>query len=85
MNKILFIFITLFVFIPFSNALSKFSLGDRVPNMHIGSISSQNVSYNAVPFVLKRDDGAFVYCLEHQLKINTTDYYNEYNYSKHIN
>lgn len=81
MKKILFIFITLFVFIPFSNALSKFSLGDRVPNMHIGSISSQNVSYNAVPFVLKRDDGAFVYCLEHQLKINTTDYYNEYNYN----
>lgn len=81
MKKILFIFLTLFIFIPFSNALSKFSLGERVPNMHIGSISSQNVSYNAVPFVLKRDDGAFVYCLEHQSKINTTDYYTEYDYN----
>lgn len=81
MKKILFIFLTLFIFIPFSNALSKFSLGERVPNMHIGSISSQNVSYNAVPFVLKRDDGAFVYCLEHQSKINTTDYYTEYEYN----
>lgn len=81
MKKILFIFLTLFIFIPFSNALSKFSLGERVPNMHIGSISSQNVSYNAVPFVLKRDDGTFVYCLEHQSKINTTDSYTEYDYN----
>ena len=81
MKKILFIFLTLFIFIPFSNALTKFSLGDKVPNMHIGSISSQNVSYNGVPFVLKRDDGSFVYCLEHQLKINTTDYYTEYDYN----
>ncbi len=81
MKKILFIFLTLFIFIPVSNALTKFSLGDKVPNMHIGSISSQNVSYNAVPFVLKRSDGAFVYCLEHQLKTNTTDYYTEYDYN----
>ena len=81
MKKIIFIFLTLFIFIPFSNALTKFSLGDKVPNMHIGSISSQNVSYNAVPFVLRRNDGVFVYCLEHQSKINTTDYYTEYDYN----
>jgi len=81
MKKILFVFLTLFIFIPFSKALTKFSLGDKVPNMHIGSISSQNVSYNGVPFVLKREDGAFVYCLEHQSKINTTDYYTEYDYN----
>ena len=81
MKKILFIFLTLFIFIPFSKGLTKFYLGDKVPDMHIGSISSQNVSYNAVPFVLKRSDGTFVYCLEHQLKINTTDYYTEYNYN----
>ena len=81
MKKIIFIFLTLFIFIPFSKGLTKFSLGEKVPNMHIGSISNQNVSYNAVPFVLKRDDGTFVYCLEHQLKINTTDYYTEYDYN----
>ena len=81
MKKILFIFLTLFVFIPFSKGLTKFSIGEKVPNMHIGSISSDNVSYNAVPFVLKRDDGSFVYCLEHQLKINTIDYYTEYDYN----
>lgn len=81
MKKIIFIFLTLFIFIPFSSALTKFSLGDKVPNMHIGSISNKNVSYNAVPFILKRDDGAFVYCLEHQSKINTTDYYAEYDYN----
>lgn len=81
MKKFLFIFLTLFIFIPSSNALSKFYLGDKVPDMHIGSISSKNVSYNAIPFVLRRDDGVFVYCLEHQLKINTTDFYTEYNYN----
>ena len=81
MKKILFVFITLFIFIPVSKCLTKFSIGEKVPNMHIGSISNENVSYNAVPFVLKRSDGVFVYCLEHQLKINTTDYYTEYDYN----
>jgi len=81
MKKILFIFITLFVFIPFSKSLTKFSLGERVPNMHVGTISNQNVSYNAVPYIIKRSDGVFVYCLEQQQKVNTTDYYTEYNYN----
>jgi len=81
MKKIIFVFLTLFIFIPFSNALTKFYLGEKVPNMYVGTISNKNVSYNSVPYVLKRSDGSFVYCLEHQLKINTTDYYTEYNYN----
>lgn len=81
MKKIVFIFLTLFIFIPISKGLAKFSIGEKVPNMNVGIISNQNVSYNGVPYVIKRSDGVFVYGLEHQLKVNTTSYYTEYDYN----
>lgn len=77
MKKITFLFILIFVCISDSNALSKFYLGEKVPNMHVETISNEKV-HNGVPFILRRDDGNFVYCLDQQQKINTTNYYNEY-------
>ena len=83
MKKIIFILLTFFIFIHGSKALSKFYLGERIPNMHIETISNTEI-HNGVPFILRRGDGQFVYCLEQQLKINTTDFYNEYYHNDKI-
>lgn len=83
MKKIIFIFITLFVLIPNSKALSKFYIGEKVPNMHIESVSSNDL-HNGVPFILRRDDGEFVYCINPFQQLNTTDYYSQYTYNNKV-
>lgn len=80
MKKIIFIFLALFIFIPNLNALSKFYLGEKVPNMHIESVSESEV-HNGIPFILRRDDGQFVYCINPFESLNTTNYYSPYNYN----
>ena len=52
MKKFLFIILILFIFISNSEALSKFYLGQRVPNMHIGTISNEMVSHKRNELVL---------------------------------
>ena len=83
MKKIIFIFLTLFIFISSSQALSKFSLHEKVPDMYIESVKDGKV-HNGIPFIIKNEDGKIVYCLNHQEKINTTDYYNEYKYNDNL-
>ena len=83
MKKIIFIFLTMFVFISTSQALSKFHIAEKVPNMHIESIRDIGI-HNGVPFILRRDDGMFVYCLERPKDINENGYYDEYNYNNEI-
>ena len=80
MKKIIFIFLTLFIIIPSSKALSKFNIAEKVPNMHIESVRDIGV-HNGVPFIIRRDDNTFVYCLERPKDINENEYYNEYNYN----
>ena len=77
MKKIIFILLALFVFIPASQGLAKFYIGEKVPNMHIESVRDIGV-HNGVPFILTREDGQFVYCIERPKDINVTDYYKEY-------
>lgn len=80
MKKIIFILFTLLIFIPNTKALSKFYLGEKVPNMHIESVSESEV-HNGIPFILRRDDGKFVYCINPFESLNTTNYYSSYNYN----
>ena len=80
MKKIIFILLALFVFIPASQGLAKFYIGEKVPNMHIESVRDIGV-HNGVPFILTREDGQFVYCIERPKDINVTDYYTEYYYN----
>ncbi|MBR6690730.1 MAG: Cys-Gln thioester bond-forming surface protein [Bacilli bacterium] len=83
MKKLIFIFLLLFIFISDTKALSKFYLGEKIPDMYVETISEKNI-HNGIPFILRRDDGEFVYCLNQQDKINTYNYYNEYNYNNEI-
>jgi len=80
MKKIIFIFLTLFIFISNSEALSKFHIAEKVPNMHIESVRDIGI-HNGVPFIIRRDDGQFVYCLERPKDINENGYYKEYYYN----
>lgn len=80
MKKIIFTILFFTIFIPNSFALSKFYLGDKVPNMYIEEYDDYNF-HNGAPFIIKRDDGAVVYCIDPFQKISTTDYYTEYNYN----
>ncbi|MBQ9072101.1 MAG: Cys-Gln thioester bond-forming surface protein [Bacilli bacterium] len=80
MKKIIFILILFFIFTIDIYAASKFSLGEKVPNMHIESVS-ENDLHNGIPFILRRDDGDFVYCLNPFQQLNTIDYYTEYSYN----
>lgn len=80
MKKIIFIFLTLFIIIPTSQALSKFHIAEKVPDMHIESVRDIGV-HNGVPFVIRRDDNKFVYCLERPKDINENEYYKEYSYN----
>ena len=77
MKKIIFI-LTLFV-ISVTNiqALSKFYLEQKVPNMYIESHTGSNV-HNGAPFVIRREDGALAYCINPYEMINTNEYYYEY-------
>ena len=80
MKKFIFIFLALFIFIPKTNALSKFYLAEKVPNMHIESVSESEV-HNGIPFILRRDDGQFVYCINPFESLNTINYYSPYSYN----
>ena len=85
MKKYLFIITTLIIFlinIDFTHALSqaKFRLGERVPDMHIESVIPDDV-HNGVPFILRRHDNEFVYCINPFDHLNTTEYYKGYSYN----
>ena len=80
MKKIIFVLLALFIFIPTSHGIAKFYIGEKVPNMHIESVRDIGV-HNGVPFILTREDGQFVYCIERPKDINVTDYYTEYYYN----
>ena len=83
MKKIILIFLTLFIFITDSKALSKFHLAEKVPDMHIESVSNDNI-HNGIPFMIRDEDENYVYCLNPFGVLNTTDYYNEYDYNDSI-
>lgn len=80
MKKIIVFLFILFISILKIEASSKFFLGEKVPNMHIEEYDNNNF-HNGIPFILRRDDLEFVYCINPFQKINTTEYYNEYNYN----
>lgn len=83
MKKFIFLFILLFVFTTNTLALSKFYLGEKVPNMYIEEYDDYNL-HNGAPFILTRDDGSIVYCINPFYMMNTTDYYNEYSTNNSI-
>lgn len=80
MKKIIFIFLMLFIFNCNTKALAKFHVAEKVPNMHIESVRDIGI-HNGVPFILRRDDGEFVYCIERPKDINENGYYQEYYYN----
>lgn len=82
MKKLIFISI-LFIFITDIQALSKFSFSLQVPNMYIEEYTDTNF-HNGAPFLITRDDGAIVYCINPFLTVNTDSYYEEYNYNNSI-
>lgn len=83
MKKIIFIFLTVFIFIPRSKALTKFHLAEKVPDMYIES-KKENTVHNGIPFILRDEEENFVYCLNPFYELNTSNYYNEYDYNDSI-
>ena len=79
MKKIILFLFVLFVSIFDVNASSKFSLGEK-EDIYIKVISDTN-TYIRGPHILLRDDLEFVYCINPNKVISTTDYYNEYSYN----
>ena len=77
MKKIIFFLFLSFLFLINIEASSKFYIGERVPDMHVESIKGDQI-HNGVPFVLRREDSEFVYCINPFERINTNDYYDEY-------
>lgn len=82
MKKIIFIFILSFIFI-FNVKAYKFSIGDQVPNMYISRVSGSKY-HNGAPFMLKRNDGAFVYCINGFEPNVSREEYSEYSYNNPI-
>lgn len=80
MKKLILIFLTLFLINIDIKALTKFTLGEKVPNMYIEEYTDTNL-HNGAPFILRKDDGSVVYCINPFETINTTDYYKEFNYN----
>ena len=84
MKKIIFIFIMFFIFLLSTKAGDyKFYIGERIPNMHIESVMGDKV-HNGVPFILRRSDSNYVYCINPFDRINTSEYYNEYSYNNSL-
>ncbi len=83
MKKIIFILILFIVYITNLQALSKFSLGEKVPNMYIESHYKDKV-HNGAPFVIRKDDGTLAYCINPYDMINTEEYYYEYDYNNEL-
>jgi len=81
MKKIIFTFLLLFIFMTNTKALGpKFSLGEKVPNMVIVSHKGDEIHKGKI-FVLTRNDGAFVYCLNPFKQSDKVNSYNEYDYN----
>lgn len=83
MKKNIFLIVVLLIIIPKVTALSKFHIAEKVPNMHIESIRDIGL-HNGVPFIIRRDDGQFVYCLERPKDINENGYYTGYTYNNEV-
>lgn len=83
MKKIIFTLFLLTIFMISPSAKLKFSLGQKVPNMHIESVLGNQV-HNGIPFALTSTDGKIVYCINPFEKLNTEDYYQEYDYNSPI-
>lgn len=77
MKKIIFTLFLLTIFMINSKALTSFSLGEKVPNMHIESVLGNEV-HNGIPFALTSSDGKIVYCIDPFQPLNTEDNYYEY-------
>lgn len=83
MKKIIFTLFLLTIFMMNLSAEVKFYLGEKVPNMHIESVLGNQV-HNGIPFVLTSTDGKIVYCINPFEKLNTSDYYFEYDQNSPI-
>ena len=83
MKKIIFILILFVISITSTKALSKFYLGEKVPNMYIESHSGDKM-HNGAPFVITKEDGTIGYCINPYDMINTDLYYQEYDYNDNL-
>jgi len=83
MKKIIFTLFLLTIFITNTGAASKFYLGDKVTGMYIEEYDNNNL-HNGAPYVLKREDGEIVYCINPFIYMSTTEYYKGYTYNNSI-
>ncbi|MDO4962720.1 MAG: SpaA isopeptide-forming pilin-related protein [bacterium] len=83
MKKFIFILITIFMFISSSYALDSFYIGEKVPNMKVYRDNLYQ-THTGVPYMLKRSDDTFVYCLNPFLDVYTTGLVEGYNYNNPI-
>lgn len=81
--KKIFIFLTLFLFVSSTKALTKIHLKEQVPNMYIESIYENKIT-NKIPFILLDEKENFVYSLNPFEELNTSDSFDEYNYNDQI-
>jgi len=82
MKKIIFLFFISFLCVMGVRA-NTFYLGEKVPNMYVESIDGSNF-HNGAPFLLHRNDGAIVYCINPFKMMSTTGTYKAYTYNDPI-
>lgn len=84
MKKIIIFLFFIFVFISNAKALENtFYLGEKVNDMYIESIG-YNDMHNGAPFILHRNDGKIVYCLNPFYMMNVSGKYQLYSYNDKI-
>ena len=80
MKKIIFFIVLSFIFIFNVNAYNNFHLGERVPDLFIKTVKGDN-SHIDKTYLINREDGAFVYCIDPFVLVNLDNEYYEYNYN----
>lgn len=83
MKKFIFVLLILFMSISLVKADATFHLGDQVPNQYIEVLDSGRY-HNGAPFILKRSDNVFVYCINPFETMSTTALYKSYKYNDPI-
>ena len=81
MKKIIFLFLTLFVFIINTKALANFYLGEKIPDINIKSNTTEVPNNNIS--LIKSDDKKLVYSLSPFYNLSTEGY-DKYSVNEHI-
>lgn len=83
MKKIIIVFLLIFTFCFDVSAKTSFTLGERIPDTFVTLFKNSQQHLNMM-YVLKREDGNFVYCIDPYMEINLEEGYEEYAYNNNL-